>query len=269
MHLSVSTPGPLARRWLALTFAGALAITSAAWPSQRVHAGACAAPSANLVLMTPATARVPPGAGLLIAGQMPGRSLGRARSPRDELEFDGTLTRGDESIALRVESIAPGLARLVPERAPDAGTWQLRAGELALPVQFSARAGQPVLSPPALESVWSQVPDGSAIGGIGSAGPRGRSGPAPPRVMASLAAARPAGALVLVLRPAGATGRAFAAVATPTTSRTLPVYAPSGGRCAPITYGSAVPAGASVVATFVDAFGRESAPSDPVVVERR
>ena len=268
MHLSIAIrTSPRGPRTLLVALA--LALAGMAGSSPRVRAGACAAPSATLVLLTPEAARVPPGAGLLIAGQMPGRPLGRARTPRDELDFEGVLTQGDESIALRVESIAPGLARLVPERPPAAGAWQLRAGDLALPVRFSARAGQSTLTPPALEAVWSQVPESSGIG-IGSISPRGRSGPPPPRVMASLAAVRPVGAVAIVFYVSGrGASRAFAAAATPTTSTTLPVYAPSGGRCAPITYGSAVPAGVTVHATFVDAFGRESAPSAPVVVEGR
>ncbi|MFO0714060.1 MAG: hypothetical protein U0353_29655 [Sandaracinus sp.] len=142
-----------------------LALSSVAlWgaPTRRALAGACAGPARAVVGVVPAaTDVIPRGEGVLVqilgASQ---RSLGAPHAwevgQPEETAFGiraHLARRGHRPLSLRTEIVGPGLARLVPTRAPDAGAWELVAQGESVEVTFGDGAAPPLGVAPELLAV--------------------------------------------------------------------------------------------------------------------
>ena len=200
----------------------------------------CAASGLVVVVLTPPSVTVPRDAAFLVGLESEATRAARGR----DLPASVVLSLGERRIAARLETIAPGLARAVPESAPDAGRWTV-GGE-------GVRAGQAVtfgdaaLPPPPDAPRVRQV----VVRQTAEASRRSR---AQYSVVATLA--RPvARAVVIAAVSASGTG-SWMRVTTPRATEVQ--LHPRVGRCQrqPPRFGP-VPAGREARVVVVDAFGR-------------
>lgn len=96
----------------------------------RASAGACAMPRLHVRIAPPVAHAIPSDQGILVElGTDPQRSIGfgpGAYSGARHLEVTAHLAReGQADIALRVEQLAPSIARLVPASTPAPGRWHV------------------------------------------------------------------------------------------------------------------------------------------------
>ncbi len=120
---------------------------------REAEAGACAGPGRAVIGVVPSeTDVIPRGEAVLV--QIVSGSL-RQLGPPHRAEYDEPLEaafgirahlerRGMRPISIRTVAIAPGLARFVPSRPPEAGTWQLVAQEQRVDVLFGDTAAPPL-----------------------------------------------------------------------------------------------------------------------------
>ena len=238
---------------MAMTLLGALALP------RSVEAGGCARVGLDVLLLTPRSVRVPRGEGLLVGlGRDESRTLGPVHgtgyetSERDVPPVSATLERADHaSIALRSEALGAGLWRLVPERAPEAGAWTLRAGEHTHAVRFVDGAAPARLGAPRVRAI-------TASSGIAQA------------VIAELSSAPPAAARAVVASMQRRdTWMPRMSAQLSARDRSLVLFQRASGRCAPPPIGSPTPPHAVVRLSWVDALGRTSPPSEVVTVTAR
>ena len=168
------------------------------------------------------------------------------QSRLDAMPSDLAIARGEERIALRLEPIAPGLARATVASAPSAGTWQLVGTGVAEPaaIVFAAGSTTPPPSPPVVSSLtFAHLADAS------------RRGPSQDRVTVQLFRPIPAGVVAVTVARSPSDGAWVPVVAGATA-----VLTPTAGRCETRPEGyRALPAGTSVSVGFVDGTGRVTA----------
>lgn len=126
---------------VSLVIACAIASVSVAQERADDSTPSCPQPGFALQLMTPAAGYLPRD-GALVAGLFPGGSRTSAAPPSGI-----ALTRGRRSVAVRAETIAPGLFRLVPETTRLSGRYDL-SGVASAPQLYFRRA--PLPAPPAV-----------------------------------------------------------------------------------------------------------------------
>jgi hypothetical protein len=126
---------------------------------REVEAGACAGPGRAVIGVVPSeTDVIPRGEAVLV--QIVGGTL-RNLGPPHRAEYDEPPEtafgirahlerRGMRPISIRTIAIAPGLARFVPSRAPEAGRWQLVAQEQRVDVLFGDAPAPPLGDAPEL-----------------------------------------------------------------------------------------------------------------------
>ncbi|MBN8610338.1 MAG: hypothetical protein J0L92_07125 [Deltaproteobacteria bacterium] len=129
---------------------------------REVEAGACAGPGRAVIGVVPSeTDVIPRGEAVLV--QVMGGTL-RQLGPPHRAELGEPLEtpfgirahferRGMRPISIRTEAIAPGLARFVPSRPPEAGTWQLVAQGQHVDVLFGDTPAPPLGLAPELVRV--------------------------------------------------------------------------------------------------------------------
>ncbi len=242
----------------------ALSALTMLWPASEARAGACAMPTGVVMVVTPATTPIPRGEGILVqVGTDPTRSLGLARGILDapgggEREIVARLERdGRPTIALRAEALAPGLGRLVPERAPAAGTWRVVTSEGSVEVTFGAAPAQPGPGAPQLVSMERSMNTWHGPGGGGTTTAitaHTRSAIRAPAIGVIVYAVAPSAESPWLARPLS--GQELGIV----------VYR-SGGRCAFYLPGENPPSpGAQVRIAAYDLWGRVSPRSESVTV---
>ncbi len=109
-----------------------------------VSAGACAMPQLWVRIAPPVAHAIPSDQGILLeVGTDPRRAIGTGPAPYSgatEITAAARLTReGETDIALRLEQLAPSLARLVPSTAPSAGRWRVVTDTHTEEVTFGAQ----------------------------------------------------------------------------------------------------------------------------------
>ena len=230
---------------------------------RRAHAGACARPSAFVVLLTPSALSVPAGEGVLvgIATGFGGaeRSLGLAGTAGDAAEGGAAafdigihLERGDQRIVLRAELLAPSLARLVPERAPEAGAWEIVGSSGArVAITFGPARVLPALRAPTATELRSVTRSFE--------GALGRGGGSSTSLLLELGTVPPASAVAIIASiDAGGTLRPQLFHALDSRGRSQTLIA-TGGRCSREPPGHMIPAqGSRVSVAWVDGLGRVS-----------
>jgi hypothetical protein len=177
--------------------------------------------------------------------------------PKDiELEsVKARLVRGPITVPLKLEVLAPGIARLVPDGKPGEGTWKLE-GVPGPAVSFT-KTSLPLPAPPVVKAVerGSGTSPPSPIGGGG--GHWDTAGLA-------FGADVPAGVTGVIIYNEHGGALLFRPV-TPGPTRGIMLYS-TPGRCAPMQYGYPPNAGDKITARWLTSDGRLSDPSAVVQV---
>jgi hypothetical protein len=231
-----------------------------------VHAGACARMAPMVMVVPDATDVLPLELGVLVTiGGPNGRPLGPAhlgaRTPtpgRDAFDISAELVQGTTHVALRIEPLAPSLARLVPVTPVTEGEWTLVHGTTVVPVRFGAVTLPALPAAPELRRLRTDHET--------SSGPRGSSSWT--TVTARLRHGMPDGALGAIVfvadSPTAETAQLFAVLEDHSESITL---ATLGGRCSFTPPGINAPyAGSSATLAWFDRYGRVGARSRAVTV---
>ena len=239
-----------------------------------VDAGACGRSGLSVTLVV--DPETPFSRGILVALSNTGGALGDATpgssGGTSAFRIGAVLERGEERLTLSVRSIAPGLAVLVPSTRPRAGSWTVHARTARAAV--TARTGAP--PPPPVAPAIARIryiapaapppPAGGEVSGRGSSGPRS-SPPPPPIVVVELAepAGGPGALVAYAVRGTHEVAISWAAVMT--SARQVQFAGSAGGRCiAGMRFQDAPSLGQTVRFAFVDADGRVSPRSPPLVV---
>jgi len=254
------------------TFLSALAVAAvggAALRRSSAEAGACAGPRQAFIGVVPSASDVIPlGEGVLVQlVAVTERSLGPAGVVEDGASGASAFAIGarlerarQRPISLRTEILGPGLARLVPTRAPSAGVWRVvSSGGQAVEAQFGAEPATPVGAGPEPVRIQRHVRT--------SAGPA--SGGSSTWITASLQAPLGppwVGTITYVQDPGGAEIASLARSLDSPGASDVHLYT-TPGRCAFRTPGQEPPgAGRDVRIAAYDLWGRVSARSASVRV---
>jgi hypothetical protein len=261
----------LRREFFAASVLGALALRTRA-----TEAGPCAPMGWHPYLWTPDAPALPPDGALLVSLEAGGPGAGSANT--DYFPSEITLRDDRGVVPFTTSNAAPTVRLLRPNRAARgalsvAGVGRsfqhpVVAGGPALRVLFDG-AARPAPAAPALASVTvRRAQDLASL--AAAASPLGRTqGPPPPSYLALLNGPPPADAAFLVVamatRPAGRPFEGFCGGFSVAGQNMVTVFAPR-GRCGPPMLGSPPSQGASVVAAWIDRYGRLSPPSAAVTV---
>lgn len=259
------------REFFAASVLGALALRARA-----TEAGPCAPMGWHPYLWTPDAPALPPDGSLLVSLEAGGPGASTANT--DYFPSEITLRDDRGAVPFTALNPAPSVRLLRPNRAPHgavtvAGVGRsfqhsLPAGGPALRVLFDATA-RPAPAAPTLAGVTvRRAQDLASL--AAAASPLGRmQGPPPPSYLALLNGPPPADAAFLVIamaqRPAGRPFEGFCGGFSVAGQTMVTVFSPR-GRCGPPMLGSPPSQGASVVAAWVDRYGRLSPPSAAVTV---
>jgi hypothetical protein len=249
-----------------------VAIAGAAGLPDHASAGACAQHGLRVGL------RAAPGnvfsRGLVVSLGSLGE-LGPASDGTSD-DFDGfsigaVLERGEETVALRVRAIAPGLAVLVPITRPSAGAWTLHAHGARVAV--AVRAGVPPrATAPVITRVRYRTPgppperpsDSTGFGSSGSSW----SAPAQPTLAVELGEPAASAVALIAYAVRGESERAVSWADVESGARQIVFVRSVGGRCTMPTPGHDAPRiGLRVRFAWLDTEGRVSprSPSFDVV----
>lgn len=198
---------------------------------------ACASATFRAQLLTPTAGRIPRDMGLVV-GLVPGGTLTDVPTM--------TLDRRRRSIATRIERLAPGLARVVPDAPRVAGRYTLTGVQGAPELLFSRAAVPPPPAQPRLERLERYVV-------ASSDGPR-------TELKAHFGFPIPNGVVAVLVYLGDSDRPSFYARATPTLREAL-LHRDSG--CPTLPEGSTPPpADGSLRVAFVDLYGHTSPISD-------
>jgi hypothetical protein len=218
----------------------------------RVWAGACADPS-DIPLVQASFGPIPAGGGVVL---VMGPSNDWQKHPKDEPldAVKARLVQGKTTIPLKLEVLAPGVGRLVPDVQPGQGNWRLDGLDGAA-VTFGAATPLPA-APNVKGMKWSSGTYHDPRGGNRSWEAAGieLGADIPPRVAG------------VILYGSADRPLKFAGFTSATTGRSIPIPT-QGYRCAPPIYGQTPVKGMKVTFRWLTSDGRLSDKSAVVTVK--